>query len=607
MMSETIHQFHIPVMGLSFTLETPLKVARFGISSAVSVMSDQLLEDIRQHHTALNNLPFEPIDEKHPDRRAARITAYLNMLQDILDMQMEAIKIQAFGQGNDIDTYFELLPNNAPLKQKYELMLSTKGEARKVLETELRNHLIPGAVDVNIMTKVDKANNNSAGEPLPVEFSDALSAMRGFANSRLHASVILSAGLNPRLFNYMSQFDAFYPDASGKCTKKVILKVSDYRSAFIQGKMLAKKGIWVNEFRIESGLNCGGHAFATDGVLMGPVLEEFKLRRQELYNELFDLCRASMVVNDKFAYEPMPEQHVTAQGGIGTSGEHEFLLAYYNLSSTGWGSPFLLVPEATTVDDDTLQKLAHAKKEDFFLSWASPLGIPFNNFKSSSAEEQRRSRIESGRPGAPCTKKLLTFNSEFTKDPICTASREYQHKKLKAIEIEIPDEELRKLEAEKIMAKDCLCEGLGMAAMLKNKIKLPTKIKAVTICPGPNLAYFSGIKSLREMVDHIYGRCHTLNKLNRSHMFINELNIYIDYLRKQIDEVVGEVNDKQANHFAVFKENLLKSIDYYTDMARHIPFDSGELYEQMLHQLKDARELLAGPVFERASLPVRVA
>jgi hypothetical protein len=259
------------------------------------------------------------------------------------------------------------------------------------------------------------------------------------------------------------------------------------------------------------------------------------------------------------------------------------------------------------VDDDTLQKLAHAKKEDFFLSWASPLGIPFNNFKSSSAEEQRRSRIESGRPGAPCTKKLLTFNSEFTKDPICTASREYQHKKLKAIEIEIPDEELRKLEAEKIMAKDCLCEGLGMAAMLKNKIKLPTKIKAVTICPGPNLAYFSGIKSLREMVDHIYGRCHTLNKLNRSHMFINELNIYIDYLRKQIDEVVGEVNDKQANHFAVFKENLLKSIDYYTDMARHIPFDSGELYEQMLHQLKDARELLAGPVFERASLPVRVA
>lgn len=50
--------------------------------------------------------------------------------------------------------------------------------------------------------------------------------------------------------------------------KKVVIKVSDYRSALIQGKYLAKKGIWVSEFRIESGLNCGGHAFATDGYLL---------------------------------------------------------------------------------------------------------------------------------------------------------------------------------------------------------------------------------------------------------------------------------------------------------------------------------------------------
>ena len=44
--------------------------------------------------------------------------------------------------------------------------------------------------------------------------------------------------------------------------------MSDFRSALIQGKFLAKKGLEVAEFRIESGLNCGGHAFATDGHLM---------------------------------------------------------------------------------------------------------------------------------------------------------------------------------------------------------------------------------------------------------------------------------------------------------------------------------------------------
>ena len=38
-----------------------------------------------------------------------------------------------------------------------------------------------------------------------------------------------------------------------------------------QSKVLAKKGIWVSEFRIESGLNCGGHAFAPGGY--APVLD----------------------------------------------------------------------------------------------------------------------------------------------------------------------------------------------------------------------------------------------------------------------------------------------------------------------------------------------
>ena len=54
------------------------------------------------------------------------------------------------------------------------------------------------------------------------------------------------------------------------------MKVSDLRSAKVQGKILAKKGVWVSEYRIESGLNCGGHAFATDGILLGPILDDWR-------------------------------------------------------------------------------------------------------------------------------------------------------------------------------------------------------------------------------------------------------------------------------------------------------------------------------------------
>jgi hypothetical protein len=83
----------------------------------------------------------------------------------------------------------------------------------------------------------------------------------------------------------MENFDDFYPNENGEIKKKIILKVSDYSSALIQGKFLAKKGIWISEYRIESGLNCGGHAFATDGYLMGPILEEFKTNRQSLIEQ----------------------------------------------------------------------------------------------------------------------------------------------------------------------------------------------------------------------------------------------------------------------------------------------------------------------------------
>ena len=54
---------------------------------------------------------------------------------------------------------------------------------------------------------------------------------------------------------------------------------------------MAKKGLWVSEFRIESGLNCGGHAFATDGYLLGPVLAEFNKKREELQTALQELVK----------------------------------------------------------------------------------------------------------------------------------------------------------------------------------------------------------------------------------------------------------------------------------------------------------------------------
>src|SRR5690606_14098676 len=152
---------------------------------------------------------------------------------------------------------------------------------------------------------------------------------------------------------------------------------------FIQAKFLAKKGVWVHEFRIESGLNCGGHAFATEGYLLGPILEEFKTRREGMVLELQAMYKAALEGRGITTF-PNPIMRITVQGGIGSADEDSFLRRHYNLDGTGWGSPFLLVPEATNVDDVTLKLLTGAVEDDFYISGASPLGIPFNNFKKSS-------------------------------------------------------------------------------------------------------------------------------------------------------------------------------------------------------------------------------
>ena len=79
---EALHQVHIPVMGTAFTIDAPLKVARFGITSVMSIVDDELCEYTRQHYATLYNEPFEPIHKNDEDARARRITAYLNLIKD---------------------------------------------------------------------------------------------------------------------------------------------------------------------------------------------------------------------------------------------------------------------------------------------------------------------------------------------------------------------------------------------------------------------------------------------------------------------------------------------------------------------------------------------
>jgi hypothetical protein len=562
------HSFHIPVLGLGYSIDTPLKVAKYGISSVVSIVDDELTERMRKYHAQLNQEPYQPISKSDHDFRAQRITAYLNLLNKLVADQIARLKASDFDQPNDLCTYFDLLPETSAWKTKYHSMIQMpKGPEKIKAQILLKEAIKAGEINVNIMSKVDKVNHKG-GVYLGDENTDALAAIRGFAKSELDSSVVISAGLNPRLFSYMEKLEGFKPGPEGHVPKKIILKVSDYRSAFIQAKVLAKKGLWVSEFRIESGLNCGGHAFATDGFLLGPILQEFKDNSDEMYTALSQLYMQALLQKetDRNIYSP-PRQKITAQGGVGTAEEHNFLITEYNLTSIGWGSPFLLVPEATNVDANTLSDLSSASESDFYLSAASPLGIPFNNFSKSTSELQRLARIRRGKPGSPCTKKYLVSDTEFTKEPICTASRKYQQLKITQIRnLNLDDDELE-VRIASITQKICLCEGLCASAYLKADLIKANENIAVSICPGPNIAYFKGPYSLKQMVGHIYGRLNLLEGVERPNMFIKELDLYIKFRKEHLaDFQIGVKKDKYLTQFC---QQLLSGVAYYKNLIEN--------------------------------------
>jgi len=586
------HTFHIPVLGLGYSIDTPLKVARYGITSTMSIVDDDLVERMREYHSHENGEPYAPIIKSAPDARARRIKAYLNLVNKLVDQQFNELKQQAFEPGTDLCRYFEMLPDHSQLKQGCDLMMEYPDCERKtIFQNVLRQLMTKGAIDVNIMAKVDKMNFDADGHYLGDENTDALCALRGFAESDLQSSVILSAGMNPHLYSYLETFECFYPDQNGAFNKKIILKVSDFRSAFIQAKFLAKKGLWVSEFRIESGLNCGGHAFATEGYLLGPILDEFKQKRSEMQEELYALYLGALI-NKSLICNAKPAQRLSVQGGIGTAEENNFLMAHYGLDATGWGSPFLLVPEATNVDDETLMKLTGATEDDFYLSNSSPLGILFNNFKESSIEEQRLARLANGRPGSPCTKKYLCTNTEFTEQPICTASRQYQNLKIAELKTAgLPRDEYEE-QYHTVTEKICLCEGLCSSTYIKYDIAKPKENTAVAVCPGPNLAYFSRIYSLDEMVNHIYGKINLLDKIKRPHMFVKELDLYIDYLQTDIQNHLKNFTDKKARQIEKFKAQLASGISYYRNLLDELPEQATALMANTLGQLTIAEARL---------------
>ena len=151
------HQFHIPVMGTGFTNTTPLEVAPLGVTSVVSLVDDTLIEQQRKVLSARFGVAYEPIGPKEDDARARRIRAFLDLIADEVERRFQVLKASPFEPGSPITRYFELLPETATKAQWRKLTTSTDAAERAALEAELRETVVAGQIEANIMTKLDSS------------------------------------------------------------------------------------------------------------------------------------------------------------------------------------------------------------------------------------------------------------------------------------------------------------------------------------------------------------------------------------------------------------------------------------------------------------------
>jgi hypothetical protein len=218
--------------------------------------------------------------------------------------------------------------------------------------------------------------------------------------------------------------------------------------------------------------------------------------------------------------------------------------------------------------------LRQAQGDDLYMSDVSPLGIPFNNVHNTGSEIWTQKKVAEGRPGSACPKHILVSDTEFTEKPICLASREYQKLKLKEIEnMDISADEKAK-RCKKIVEKTCICDHLANGALIDLGIAEEKK-SPQSICPGPNIEWFCKFYTLKEMVDHIYGRGSSLVSSKRPHMFAKEIVMYVEYFEKMVAD--SSLTTAAIKALLEFKNNLEAGLDFCLEIAHKEPYPGENL------------------------------
>ena len=108
------------------------------------------------------------------------------------------------------------------------------------------------------------------------------------------------------------------------------------------------------------------------------------------------------------------------------------------------------------------------------------------------------------------------------------------------------------------------------------------------MCPGPNIAWFDREYTLREMVDHIYGRGASLVPAARPHCLAKELEMYVDHFVGQAEARRRPETRRRSSGSPAVEENLQRGLAHYGRLVREPAYEG-----ENLASLADAVEVQA--------------
>jgi len=90
----------------------------------------------------------------------------------------------------------------------------------------------------------------------------------------------------------------------------------------------------------------------------------------------------------------------------------------------------------------------------------------------------------------------------------------------------------------------------------------------------------------------------------RPNIFINELHLYVDYMRNEIQKRFDTWNAKEQKYFDTFKANLQDGINHYKGLIPKLLEESERYRETMRNELLELEQELIEIVIPAIEIPV---